>query len=1440
MFLFDLQLFGHSGGKSGGKVAFTLLGGALGGIFPAVFGATKALAGAIMGASLMSGIWTATHAPDMDTASSPEVQRFDRAQETMSSDGLIPVVYGYRKITGNQTYHATNAEANQLHKHVVLCEGGIEGIVSVSANGLLIPTGEQTENTVFTITNTKYADARAWKDGKTLHLFANGVEHSVYLCNRNDASSDGTFYEWQTNTVSLIAYINKIGDGFEAFPMASTSKYPGDLYIQDRDGCYNHPVGVLASTVVGGTKYTFHDCEPPDSYEETGGYPKMAWLDMYFNSSAELNGNPSVDVILKGKKVYDSRTKETVYSTNPAMCLRDFLLSKRYGVGRWITAEQIDEDSFKEAADYCDQVIEFDNGDGTTTKAKRYELNMVIDQKQTAISWVQEILANFSAYLTYADGKYKLCVEKQTPVSYEFTDDGISNLSVSPVALDEAPNKYDVKIIDPKNDWKSVSCLVEDYADQKERGKIVTKEIQLNGTTSQHQALRLARFYRDYNLVCPLQFSFSTGLQAMHLQAGDVVTITYRNVWEKIPIRISEIREDENGKYEISGRQYNNTLYYDGLGGGIHWHNYTQGSTGNSKGITTPSSPRNLKVATQYRRNTDGKTIYELVVTFDLPKRYDTQTGLVYYKNNAISAKNIGVFKEGESPLDVGLNRDWIYAGESNGKLVIPNVKLGDIYVVRVITKATTGLTSDSNLAPETRIKVTAKKTVPAQPHNLRYDFTNAFHFEWDDVADSDVIYYEVRNNGSVGNTFGLLGRTTAPSIDVNLTERNGTIYVYAVNTQKKHSYPATCDWKYPKPDAPENIELSETPRGMNIKLPFFPAGIVKARLYITGVASSDVIDINNPVYEFKGNPSVYSIRACYVDRIGEGYVSNEFTFTINPTFNPEWIADESLSLEKMDGVIKDAVKDAQEAIPRLNDIDTDILKINGDITELQKSDGEIKSTITKTNKETQEKLASQLKQTADSINATVAANKKSQDGENAKLASQIKQTADEVKTTVQNNKKAADGSINGLSSQIKQQADRITSVITNLNNSDPSKAGYSAITQLLNGINLRVKKDDIINQINMTAVGTTIDGKYLHITGTTKIDNNVIVGGMIKAGAITADKLSTGTISLTGGQGIKGGAALLNANGMSVTTNSGSVSFDSQGMSFKDKNGQAFSVVGRFLTGVANEGQYVKFTKPWDVIPTVMLIPTTMQTGVASYSASNTYTKCYAENVSKDGFKVRCYSCLGAGSSGVVGINKRFSFSTSASSAGELSSNEWTYTGSRVASRDGYPLVIGTWNSNAQTFTLPIPNTATTATIKSTVKGYSYSKQSTHISESGSGATHKTWHWDYQKSSLKIEYLVNGTVTATDSYCPNSETAVTRSLSFAKGSTITARVSLVLESGHDSVVAYNSNQTWITGGTWFFLLETATVNTNAESVIAKGTAAFIVTDTANKQYTVT
>lgn len=1355
--IFDLQRFGHHHGKSGGKIFATILGAVIGCADPVLFGLARTanFAGALMGASLFGSIWSATHNQNVDSGS-PDVSRFDRAQETMSSDGQIPIVYGTRQVTGNQTFHQTNADANTLHKHVVLCEGGIEGVVSVTANDMIIPTGSQSGNTVFTIMNNKYQNARVRKHGSDFELWAGDHYHHIHLCTKSEVEkSNDTYWEYQVSVTSLISYINQLySEGWQAFPCAATNNYPGDLWDVEGVVYSETPwskifknsnrwkqknyvaldashgfINFCANTVRGGTNYTFHDGDTPSNYDTVGGYPAMAWLDMNFIVSSELNGNPSVSAVVMGKKVYDIRTKKTEYSTNPAMCLRDFMLSERYGLGRWIKADDLDDDSWAKAADYCDEEISFLDASGAIIKAKRFELNMVIDQKNDAIEWLKEILANFQGYLTLTNGKFKLHIEQQSEICYKFNDDNCFELSVAPLSLTDTPNKYDVKIIDPRNNWSTVSCIVEDYADQKERQKIITKEVNLNGTTSQYQALRLARFYRDQNLACPLNVSFKTGMQGMHLEPGDVVTVSYHEVFIDLPIRITDIKQNDDGNYEISGRQYNDTIYGDALGGGIHWYNYTDTTQTVEKRI--PSNPTNIKAYTQYRRYEDGTTGYDVICSYELPQRYDVETGLVYYKTNHMTGAQIGTFKEGEVVDSVGLSRDWIYAGDSPTKIVISNAKLGDIYEFRVQSRTTDGLVSSEASAPTVTIKVTAKETVPSQPYNLTYDFTKAFTFKWSDVPDSDVMYYEIRTDTNVGSPVGLLGKTQSTSIDVNLMERKGTVYVYSVNTLKKYSYPAKITYNYPKPDAPSYIHFTEALRGVNVLVAPFPARVKSMRLYVEGTNVSKSFDLDNASYTFNSEPDIYEFWASYVDLMGEGYTSVRYSYTIKPEMNPEWLKDEAISLKKVDKEIQNAVKDAQQALPNLNE----------KVAELTKTD-------------------------------------------------------DEIKATVQNN-------VTKMSSQIKQNADSITSVVTNLSDSEKAKDNYSAIAQMQDDIALRVAKGDVINQINISKESILIDGKKTHITGDTKIDKNVIVGGMIAANSITADKLSANTMELTDNQGIKGGGATLDANGLTVRGNDGSyVVHGSNGMEFHDGNGNTFAMVGAMVMGTVKDGQWIKFTKPWKNVPNVIVTPISLQTGIAEYTSTNLYLDCRPQNVTVNGFQAVCRTVLKAGSGGLVPVNKTVT--------GHTSYETITIDGTEIT----------------------IPEKATTFTINVTWSITNYGEDETHHEDD--------FHAYLGPAYLNLKIDVNGTnkVDKRIGTAPADDWYYEKTFSGGDSETIAVsggdkiKIYFVVTTGHGNWRGFNEADISATIGNYSF-------NTTADAPLASGNAFFLCTDQHNSPYTI-
>ncbi|MER2006507.1 MAG: carbohydrate binding domain-containing protein [Psychrobacillus sp.] len=73
-------------------------------------------------------------------------------------------------------------------------------------------------------------------------------------------------------------------------------------------------------------------------------------------------------------------------------------------------------------------------------------------------------------------------------------------------------------------------------------------------------------------------------------------------------------------------------------------------------------------------------------------------------------------------------------------------------------------------------------------------------------------------------------------------------------------------------------------------------------------------------------------------------------------------------------------------------------------------------------------------------------------------------------------------------------------------------QATQSQISQLSDAINLRVTKDNIINQINVSTEGILISGNKVRITGQTTIDNAVIKNAMIAD--LSASKLTAGTIN--------------------------------------------------------------------------------------------------------------------------------------------------------------------------------------------------------------------------------------------------------------------------------------------------------------------------------------
>lgn len=176
------------------------------------------------------------------------------------------------------------------------------------------------------------------------------------------------------------------------------------------------------------------------------------------------------------------------------------------------------------------------------------------------------------------------------------------------------------------------------------------------------------------------------------------------------------------------------------------------------------------------------------------------------------------------------------------------------------------------------------------------------------------------------------------------------------------------------------------------------------------------------------------------------------------------------------------------------------------------------------------------------------------------------------------------------IKEQLKKGVDaenKVSVVVDNLNAKDGYK-NYSALTQLNDAINLRVKEGDVINQINVSPESILIDGSKVHITGETYFDDNIVTSKMLQAA----------NISLEGALAITGGNVYLNEDGMRVKQSNGeSIMFDGKGMTFFDSDGNAYNSVRRMIIGTAKHNQYVKFPVAWPTTPKVLVTPLSVTT---------------------------------------------------------------------------------------------------------------------------------------------------------------------------------------------------------------------------------------------------
>ena len=257
----------------------------------------------------------------------------------------IPVVYGTRMIGGVRVFVSTNGTNNKyLYVAQVLAEGQINALSSILIDDNVVP----------------------------LSSYAHGVQ---------------------------------------ATP--SSGDYASKLTVQFFDG---------RDDQVASTLFTGNSVPGWTSDHRLRGVAYLAlrfeWAKDNTQASADNNpyrgGIPNIKAIVQGKKIYDATTltadsttyhdtayadEPTTFTNNPVSVLLDYMRNPRYGKG--LPNNVFNFDTWKTAADLCDQVITYE--DSTTGKA--FTCDAVVNTSLSLMSNIKIILSGFRGIMPYTQGK---------------------------------------------------------------------------------------------------------------------------------------------------------------------------------------------------------------------------------------------------------------------------------------------------------------------------------------------------------------------------------------------------------------------------------------------------------------------------------------------------------------------------------------------------------------------------------------------------------------------------------------------------------------------------------------------------------------------------------------------------------------------------------------------------------------------------------------------------------------------------------------------------------------------------------------------------------------------------------------------------------------------------------------------------------------------------
>jgi predicted phage tail protein len=451
---------------------------------------------------------------------------------------------------------------------------------------------------------------------------------------------------------------------------------------------------------------------------------------------------PTINCLVQGRKILDTRTSTTAYSTNPAMCLRDYLVNARYGKG--LSSSLIDTASFNQAATDCDTLVAKYTG---ASNSKIFECNAIIDTNQKIFDNVSIFLRGMRGIMPFQNGLYRLIFEKDTASVYSIgVDKIVGGIGIASTRKSQTYNKVIARFTNPEANWQPDSITWPPAGSSEESQFLsedssveMSTQIDLPTITSVYAAKDIARIVCLASRRSKLSVSVQTTLDVMEVTVGDIIQLSHPTpAWTNKEFRVNSMQITPDGLVSLNLQEHVDSIY--------PWETGAEIDPVVESTLPDPFSvvaPTNLSVTPSSFLQQDGTASPVLSVTWTASADFFVARYEVQYRKGA---------------------EDYQSLLTEETQLTIFNVLPTASYDVRV--RAINSIDARSDFVTVENSTAVGDTTAPSAPSGLQaFGGTNQISLFWTNPADSDLDVVQIwEGTSSVQANASFIATTKASS----------------------------------------------------------------------------------------------------------------------------------------------------------------------------------------------------------------------------------------------------------------------------------------------------------------------------------------------------------------------------------------------------------------------------------------------------------------------------------------------------------------------------------------------------------------------------------------------------------------------------------------------------------------------------------------------------